>query len=174
VYFSLGGYSQIAQVVPLIPEKPLIDIFIYGALHPEYKYRHNFISQLKQRVGPLKMLVSDNLWGPNLDEKLKVTRIVVHIPSHPNCEHMPWAKLNYLQSRKVFFIVEENSELTKLNMTSIIPTFKRNDVVDLISKIKLYLNNSHLMEHYVEQNYEYIKKHNNLDVVIPRIMDNIM
>jgi hypothetical protein len=179
IYYSIGGYSEINSIIPSLSTMDKIsnsikniDIFIYGSMHPNHTYRNNIINKIKEQCSMYNILIAGDCWGNLLDHNLNSSKIVVHVPSHAHCNHIPWAKINYLQAKKIFYIVEENQELIDLEY-DIIPCYKRNDVNNLMDKIKYYLSNQTDIDDYIEKNFYYSKTYHNLDSIIPNIFINI-
>lgn len=171
IYFSVSGYSPINNIVPLpVNKNKSTDIFIYGSMNENFYYRYKIINGVKQNCKHLNILVGNNYWKDQLDNILQNTKIVIHVPSHNSCKHIPWAKINYLQAKKVFYIVEENEETNILNYNDIIPVYKRDDITDLVTKINYYLENTNVMEDYINKNFEFVTKNNNLDEIVPKII----
>jgi hypothetical protein len=140
-----------------------IDCLFYGYILPSYmdSYRNDFINKIKSNLNSeINFVVCENLYGDELIEKINDTKIVLHIPSHENLRTMPWAKIAYLMSNKIFFIIEENDEIYCKNLQDIIIYYKRNDIDDLKSKI-LYYKNKENQINIVKKCYEYyIEKFN--------------
>lgn len=166
IYHTIIGYSPINNIIPLQTVYPqTIDILIYGTLHDAYKHRNNMINDIKKyNSNNLNIkVISDNY---DLDSYLNKTKIVIHIPSYDNLQHMPWAKITTLQSKKIFFIIEDNQELYDKNLNDFIISFKSNDINDLYSKINYYINNEEKRNEIIEKNYDFIVNNYNMDTTI--------
>lgn len=177
-YSSIGGYSKSNGLVPLpnIETDKTVDVFIYGTLHYSYTYRSNMLSKLQelnQAKNNYNIQFSCNAHDEELDGCLCKTKMVVHIPSHAELEHMPWAKMAYLHVRKVFFIIESNKEACTDPNFAHIPCYQHGDVQDLYNKISYYLQNPYERNRIIEKNYEYITTHSNLDIIIPNLVKTI-
>lgn len=171
-HFLTYAYSPINNIMPLSTNGEIekdVDILVYGSIHNTYYYRDAIITTIRNTFTQKKIVVNGNLWGTNLDDILKRTKIVVHIPSFEKLEHMPWAKIAYLQSKKVFFIIEENKEMYDLKLEDTVAFYKSSNSVDIKNKIDFFLNNTDIREQYVENNYQYITKNWNLDIELPKI-----
>ena len=175
-YFIITGYSEINNIVPFNSnDVPFIDILIYGDLASSYTYRNNIINLIKQKNKQnLNICIIDNVFGDKLDRYLKKAKIVIHIPSYANLNHMPWPKITTLQCKKVFFIVEENEELFEKNLENIISYYKRNDIDDIYSKVEYYLKNPEIRKNMIEANYNFIKNNYNIDNVIPSLIEQFV
>jgi len=176
-YHPVVGHSPINQLVAFDPSQlnttgtSAVDVLVYGTRAPSYTYRENFIKKLldSNKYG-LSIEVLDNVYGNDLDNYLKRAKIVVHIPSHPNLQHMPWSKIAYLQSRKVFYIIEDNDELYEKALEGAIVSYKKNDIADLYRKINYYLTDEAERNRLIEANHDWISKFYNLDVDVPRLV----
>ena len=176
-YFTITGYSHINDIVPIDDNGTFkdIDIFIYGNNHPTYIYRNNLITGITNvNNNKYTLYINNNIYGEQLDYILKKTKIVLHIPSHKDLEHMPWPKITYLQSKKIFFIVEDNAELHANNYDSFIPYYKRNDIMDMFIKIDYYLKNESVRHALIEKNYNFIAQTSNMDVVVPNLIKEVI
>jgi hypothetical protein len=178
VYFTVTGYSLINNIVPLNSSiNKDIDVFIYGTLHDTYTYRNISIDNIKKlNQNKYNIYISGNIYDKELDEILSKTKIVVHVPSHQNLKHMPWPKITYLQSKKVFFIIEDNDELHQNAnaLDKFIMSYQKNNITDLFSKIKYYLENPENRTQVIEKNFEYIFSKSNMDLVIPNLLNNLI
>ena len=174
-YYMITGYCQINNIVPFPSnESKNIDVLIYGTMHQTYDHRRNAISELlelNKAKYQYNIMVSHDLYGDALDDALQQTKIVVHISSHPNLNHMPWPKITYLQARKVFFIIEDNDELRNKKLKNIV---SYNKISRLYSKIKYYLNNPDVRESIILKNYNYIVDNSNMDIIVPDIIKSVM
>lgn len=153
----------------------MIDVLIYGTMHHTYTYRNTLISEL-QKINSNKynIFVSGDLYGDELDEKLRDTKIVVHICSFADLEHMPWPKITYLQSKKVFYIIEDNLELHRKNLEDFVMTYQKGNMHDLFTKIEYYLTNETIREEIIEKNFCYVSKNFNMDIIIPDIIKSVI
>ena len=174
LYHHIMGYSSICNITRLdsyMYSMKDIDILIYGSTSPNYEYR-KYITQNIQQC-KYCTFISDNIYGKSLDEYLKRTKIVLHIPSHPNLQHVPWAKISFLQAKGIFFLVERTKELEEKNLVDIIPTYEPNDVNNIIKQLDYYLSNQDIVNQYIEKNYQYSKE-NNIDNVIPNYIATVL
>ncbi|MEX0595226.1 MAG: hypothetical protein WD512_01920, partial [Candidatus Paceibacterota bacterium] len=176
-YFSVMGYSKLNNIIPITPKTPTIDILIYGSriLSKTYKYRTELIEKIQTMNSITKYnlkIFEDNF---EFDCDLERTQIVVHVPSFPNLPHMPWAKITSLQSKKIFFIIEENDEMYEKGFESFTVYYKRNDIEDLYKKIDYFLDSKNLNERqeYVEKHFQYIYVNNNMEEKIPKIINSL-
>lgn len=177
LYTPIVGYSPINCLVPFEKTDTIhsIDVLIYGTLTPNYIYRNQICGQLSQYSdGQFKMEIITNTFGEELDLFLKKTKIVVHIPSFENLHQIPWAKIVYLQTRKIFFIIEDNNDLHERKLDDMIVTFNRNDAHDLYNKILYYLHNPSERERIINANFEWIKNNYDIDTQIPQIFKNLL
>ena len=167
-YNIITGYSAINRIIPFdTNSNKSIDIFIYGTLNKKYTYRQNMIDCIVKGNQYGYNIVIREAYGDKLDQYLKASKIVVHVPSYEGLEHMPWPKITYLQARKVMFIVEENAELYQANLEDIIVSY--NGVDDLYMKVGMYINDSYKV---IERNYGYIKGKMDMDKEIPKKIEN--
>lgn len=179
VYSTITGYSLINDLIPFNNniEKD-IDILFYGTFHPTYDYRKNTISKLNELNNKndkkYVIQISENIYDNELDQILQRTKIIIHVPSHANLNHMPWPKITYLQARKIFFIIEDNQELHDNKIDNFIIHYKQNDVPDLFRLIEYYLQNDELREKIISENYDYILKNSNMDVMVPNLITKIL
>lgn len=174
-YFIMTGYSEINNIVPFVDKnESKIDVLIYGSLHKSLIYRLKFIRKLMGENKKYKIHACSGVFNESLDLLLKQTKIVVHVPSHSNLEHMPWPKITYLQSRKVFFIIEDNKELHMKDLDKFVPHYPKNNVRDLFLLIDHYLSNPQLYQDIIEKNYQYITQNANIDVAVPEIVNDVL
>ena len=176
-YFTITGYSLINNIIPFVNDIGYkdIDVFIYGTIHETYTYRNVLLSNLTNiNNNKYNIQTRSNLYGEQLDLMLKRTKLVVHIPSHPNLTHMPWPKITYLQAKKIFFIIEDNDELHQNNLDGFIICYHRNNIHDLFEKIEYFLKNEEFRKKNIDDNYDYILKTANMDKVIPDIIKNLV
>ncbi len=175
-HYIMSGYSLINRITPFLStDDKDIDIFIYGTLHETFTYRNNIIhGLLNYNQNKYNIVVLDNVYNDNLDHYLKRTKIVLHVNSHQGIVDMPWAKITYLQARKIFFIIEDNDELHIKKLEDTINYYKKNDVVDLYQKLESYLNDPLLREEFINKNYEYIVHNSNMDIIFPDIIESAL
>ena len=135
-----------------------IDCLFYGNIFPTLidTYRNIMLDKLKTILGyEINFIARENIYNHELVDVLNNTKIVLHIPSHINLRTMPWAKIAYLMSNKIFFIIEENDELYFKNMQNIIIYYQRENVDDLKNKIIYYINNENERVNVAEKCYNY-------------------
>ena len=158
-YNIITGYSEINNIKPLSSKiNKDIDILIYGTLNKKYHYRFNLIERIKKdnKYG-YNIVVSDNLFNDNLIYHLKRTKIVIHVPSYANLQHMPWPKITHLQAMKVLFMIEENDEMHSQGLDNIVLWYKQNDVADIYDKLGKIINDNSERNEVIERNYDWIK-----------------
>lgn len=177
IYYPIG-YSYINQLktnINLNLEKN-IDILCYGnfiSLNDKlFEYRNNLINKINNICikNNLKLVVSNNIYGHELNKYLEKSKIVIHIPSHSNLYTFPWAKCIDLMSKKIFYMIEENEEMYCRNLQYISAYYSRN-IDDIEEKILYYLNNEFERQKYIENNYKYITNNYNVDILIKNIID---
>jgi len=176
LYDPITGYSVINNIVPLkMNHKYEIDVLFYGNLATEYSYRTDLIKKFCDfNHNGLKMEFHDNdIYGDDLDNCLKKTKIVIHISSFKDVHYIPWSKITYLQSKKIFYIIEDNDELQKHILKNIIVSFKRGDINDLYRQINYYLANEKERQVIIDKNYDYALNHLNIDVKIPQLIGGL-
>lgn len=144
-----------------------IDILLYCNNSPYYKYRNNMIEKINEfsKLNNINFVMKDDIYEKDLDNYLKKTKIVIHIPSHENLHTFPWAKTINLMYKKQFFIIEENEDMFLLNLQDKIVYYKHNDIEDLQNKILYYLNNYHETLPFIENVYNYITSNYNDNIV---------
>lgn len=121
-----------------------IDCLFYGTIvsHIPDSYRNKMIESIKNELSSeINFVACGNLYDNELIEKINCSKIVLHIPSHDNLRTMPWAKISYLMTNKIFFIIEENDELFLRNLQDTIIYYKRGNINDLKNKIIYYKDN---------------------------------
>ena len=74
-------------------------------------YRKQQIDTIIKKSTDLNIIVKSCIFETELNELLEKTKIVLHIPSHPNLHTFPWAKCSELMYKRIFFIIEENEEM---------------------------------------------------------------
>jgi hypothetical protein len=160
---------------PYVKNPDEIDVFIYGTMHESYAYRNTLISELLQlNNDKYNIDVCGDIYGEDLDLKLMNSKIVVHVPSFINLEHMPWPKITYLQARKVFYIIEDNEELHKKNLENFVISYQKENAPDLFAKIEYYIDKDGVREEIIEKNYNYIYNNSNMDIIIPQMIRSVI
>jgi len=159
IYFPPYGYSEIFKINNKLKK---IDLLIYGNILDTFTHRNIYLEKINifSKKNNINCVIRDNLFGEEKNLILDETKIVIHIPSHEKLHSMPWAKINELMAKKVFFIIEENEELHIKNLNNIIISYKNYD--DLKNKIKFYLENEDERNIICEKCYKYIVK--NFDI----------
>jgi hypothetical protein len=174
IYFPPTGYSEIINYVslPSYNNKP-IDILIYGAIDRGHiPYRSEIIDFLKNELlkkGYNIVVYDRSLYGEKKDEILKQTKIVIHIPMFESQYSFPWAKCSELMAKKIFFILSVKTpsiNFTNNNDTVDIPLVDFLNKETLINNIEKYINDENYRKNVIENNYEYIKKYYNLDLML--------
>lgn len=135
-----------------------IDCLFYGTIvsHIPDSYRNKMIESIKNELSSeINFVACGNLYDNELIEKINCSKIVLHIPSHDNLRTMPWAKISYLMTNKIFFIIEENDELFLRNLQDTIIYYKRGNINDLKNKIIYYKDNEQEKKNVAEKCYKY-------------------
>lgn len=172
-YFTISGYSKINNIIPLPNDSDRsIDVLIYGTISKDNDYRNKLIKNLLEIGNKFNIKIIDDIYGKELDDYLMRTKIVVHTPSHENLNHIPWAKITYLQSKKIFFIIEYVKELEESYLHNLIVFYEKNNVNSLYKKIDYFLSNSDHRNSVIENNYKYITTNADLDISLPKIIDS--
>jgi hypothetical protein len=174
IYFPPIGFSKINNIVPIQSNaNKKVDILFMGSVGKGiFSYRCEkleLINKFSIENGYIFECYDVNLFDTEKDEKLKDTKIVIHIPSYENLNTFPWAKAAELMCKKVFFIIEKNPEMEALNIGDIVAWYDPNIQNDLIEKIKYYLTNDIEREIYIEKCYNYIKNNYDMDKFLSEI-----
>lgn len=180
IYKTVSGYSEINDLVAFKEtntEKP-IDVLIYCTLHESYTYRMSMVEKLKeinkQNNNKYNIVISGDLYGDELDDHLRKAKMVAHIPAFADMVHMPWAKITYLQVRKVFFIIEDNDEMYTKPEYAHIPYYIHHNAQGLYDQIQHYMEHPEKMPAIVEKNHAFIKANSNLDIILPEMIKGIL
>lgn len=170
-YFPGYGYSDINEIKPLKSNvNKNIDVLFYGNVTYTFEHRINYINHLSSFCDNNNIVFKsfNNLYEEK-DETLKQTKIVIHIPSHPNLHTFPWAKVVELMCKKIFFIIEENEEMYIKKLENVIVYYKNK--LDLQQKIKYYLKEDKEREKYINLCYNYIIENYNMDDLIKKLLN---
>ena len=111
IYCPITDYVETHNDDRLLTAEENIDIFIYGNLIDTPGYRKQQIDTIIKKSTDLNIIVKSCIFETELNELLEKTKIVLHIPSHPNLHTFPWAKCSELMYKRIFFIIEENEEM---------------------------------------------------------------
>lgn len=160
IYFPPFGYNEIFKINNKSKKN---DLLIYGNILDTFTHRNTYLEKIKffSKENNINCIIRDDLFGEEKNLILDETKIVIHIPSHEKLHSMPWAKINELMAKKVFFIIEENEELHIKNLNNIIISYKNYD--DLQNKIIFYLENENERNKICEKCYKYIIENFNIE-----------
>jgi hypothetical protein len=174
VYFPPLSYSIINNIVPFtdINLEKNNDVFIYGNGLSLFDYRNTIITTVKNYCNTYNytIKIEENIHDQEKNDNLKNTKIVIHVPSHPNLHTFPWAKVSELMARKIFFIIEENEEMYIQKLDKIVAFYKSGDNYDLLKKIEYYLQNENERNNIVDKCYTYIETRYDMDLFIKSLI----
>ena len=114
--------------------------------------RKNKYEQIKNILFGYNVFIFDDLYGNELNEKIKDFFVVLHIGSYENLEHMCWAKIMFLVKNKVPVLIEENNEFKIQKMICGDICFKK-DLSDLKHKVDNLHNNIENTIKIINNNY---------------------
>ena len=171
VYYNLPtSYSIINNYTPIYNKTYIYDVVFYGSMFTDY--RNNMLKKINEFccMNNIIYYQSDNLYGSRKHSILNHSKIVIHIPSHDLLEHFPWQKVSELMAKKIFFIIEENEELYKLNLNKTVIFYKKNNEYDLANKIQYYLLNEDKRDIVTNDCFDFIYTHYNSDKFVETIL----
>ena len=169
VYFPPFGYNNEFELI--CNENKEIDILFYGNIIDSFDYRKSYLNKINDycKINNNNFIIREDLFNEEKDEILKKTKIVLHIPSQKSLHSFPWAKVNELMNKKIFFIIEENNEMYIRNLENIVIYYKNYD--DLQNKLNFYLNNENERLKCCNKCYEYIKNNYNINLLFDKLMN---
>jgi hypothetical protein len=150
IYFPLLQYSN-NTIFKNIKNKT-IDILIFCDINNILNYRNEQIEKIKDKLKMYNIKIIQNIYNDELNEYLNNSKIVLHIPSYSNLQHMAWAKIINLILNKHFFIIETNNEL--YIQQKIDHDICYNPNLDNLNEIiEKYINNDILKNKIIEKHF---------------------
>lgn len=173
IYNPINGYSEFNKYQNFkVNDNKDVDILVYGNGLGAHNYRITRLRQLRDEAARRGWkLVSGNFFGEEKKDMIKRTKIVIHIPSFPNLQTIPWAKIVELQTNGTFFMVEHNPEIDKTLLKDTVIAY--NGIDDLFEKIDYFIKNEDARQRVIKENIEFTEKNYSLDKLVPEIFNNV-